>query len=553
MVRIADPRARMGEDAGLRRRFQDSHLRPQPRLRHRSDQDAPHEIRVPLDQPGLAEEEVVQVRADRRRMTGLARRERLQAVERLRHDAGVLRLEEVEQDRVAVREEPFLVVRGLLDRDAEEIGVLRQLLLDPRLEVDRALPARPAGPRRDPPLGALVERRGFDDLHRVLGRRRRRSGHHLLPHGGRRRGRRDRRGGRRRGWCGRRDGRRRRRRGRRDGRGQGRRGRLKRSRDDGPHGLFEHPRRRGRPLRRPRGNGSTGHELAARGRHRERPTEQFHDAVLEHGEFLVVELLASLDQREQRGEGGRALHDRRRALRRGPRRVEHRRADLSRLRLTVEQRGEVRIVHVVDGHNAVQNGEDAPTGLGRGRALGLARDRLRHRRDHALERAEADELGLRGRRDSEGARRVEDARAQVHELAARGGELFADRLGGERARPLEFLRRPGELRRQSCEPLGQRGEVLDEIVRLRRHGMVQILGACHGRVKPGRERAGGRGRYSDVTRSTSSTVVTPWSTFSRPASRSVFMPCFAATSLISLAKVLLRMRPRISDVTASTS
>ncbi len=66
-------------------------------------------------------------------------------------------------------------------------------------------------------------------------------------------------------------------------------------------------------------------------------------------------------------------------------------------------------------------------------------------------------------------------------------------------------------------------------------------------------RPNGSDGYSAVTRSTSSSVVTPSSTFRNPASRSVVMPCFFATSLISLAKLLLTTRPRISGDTARTS
>ena len=357
--------------------------------------------------------------------------------------------------------------------------------------------------------------------------------------------------------CGRRSGRRCCRRGRRSQQRRGgldaRRNRRRGRHDDGPHRLLHRLRARRGSLRRAREIGRAGDELTACGRHCECPTEQSRDAVLKHGELRVVEMLATLDQREQRGEGGRGLHDHRRALRRGPLRIEHRSANLSRLRLALEQRGEVRVVHVVDGHDAVQDHEDAPSRLGQCRAPGLVRGRLRQRPDHGLERLEAiDRGGCRGR-DTEGARRVEDARAQVDELAARGGELLEQRIGGQCACPLELARRLGELRRQSCEPSAQRGEVLDEIVRRRRHGMLPILGVRQGGVKPAGPGRGVEGRYSVVTRSTSSSVVTPSSTFSRPASRSVFMPCFAATSLISLTKVLARMRPRISGVAARTS
>src|SRR2546428_10076671 len=65
-------------------------------------------------------------------------------------------------------EAPILVLGGLLDRDGEEIGVLPELLLHARLEVDGAFPARPPGPCRDPPLGTLVQGRRLDDLRRTV-------------------------------------------------------------------------------------------------------------------------------------------------------------------------------------------------------------------------------------------------------------------------------------------------------------------------------------------------------------------------------------------------
>src|SRR5207247_2699795 len=117
---------------------------------------------VLLGQTGLVDQELVEVGADRRRrLTG---HERLQAVERLGHDPRALPLDEIEQYRVAIGEQPLLVLGGLLDRDAEEIGVLPELLLHARLAVDGAFPARPPCPCRDPPLGPLFQGRRLDDL-----------------------------------------------------------------------------------------------------------------------------------------------------------------------------------------------------------------------------------------------------------------------------------------------------------------------------------------------------------------------------------------------------
>src|SRR2546425_2126077 len=141
-------------------------LGPETRLRDRGEQDTLDELWVLLGQPGLVDQELVEVSADRRRR--LAEHERLQAVERLGHDPRALPLDEIEQYRGAIGEQPFLVLGGLLDRDAEEIGVLPELLLHAGLEVDGAFPARPPGPYRDPPLGTLVQGRRLDDLRRTV-------------------------------------------------------------------------------------------------------------------------------------------------------------------------------------------------------------------------------------------------------------------------------------------------------------------------------------------------------------------------------------------------
>src|SRR5206468_11571434 len=160
-------------------------LGPQAGLGYLGDQYTLDELGVLLGQPRLVDQEVVEVGADRRR--SLAGHERLQAVEHLGHHPRALTLEEIEEDRVAVGEKPLLVVGGLLDRDTQEVGVLPELLLRARIEVDGALPARPPRPRRDPPLGALVQGRSLDDLRRavVLGRRGGRG--NLLLYGRRRR------------------------------------------------------------------------------------------------------------------------------------------------------------------------------------------------------------------------------------------------------------------------------------------------------------------------------------------------------------------------------
>src|SRR5207245_743568 len=164
--------------------------------RDRGEQDILDELWVLLRQPGLVDQELVEVGADRRRR--LAGHERLQHVERLGHDPRALPLDEIEQYRVAIGEQPLLVLGGLLDRDAEEIAVLPELRLHARLEVDGAFPARPPGPCRDPPLGTLVQGRRLDDLRRtVLLRGRCRRSDFLLY----RRGRWRRRSGSQWGWC----------------------------------------------------------------------------------------------------------------------------------------------------------------------------------------------------------------------------------------------------------------------------------------------------------------------------------------------------------------
>src|SRR4029077_10570839 len=111
------------------------------------------------------------VRADRSLRAGRAGLERLEAVQRLVHEAGEPVLDVIEEDRVPVREQAFLVVRALLDRDAEDVVELAELLLDGGVEGERALPPRPARPRRPPPLRCLVVRRLLSRLPR-LGRAR---------------------------------------------------------------------------------------------------------------------------------------------------------------------------------------------------------------------------------------------------------------------------------------------------------------------------------------------------------------------------------------------
>src|SRR5262245_22719706 len=89
-------------------------------------------------------------------LTGLSGLERLEAVQGLVYESGVQVLDVIDQDRIAVREQSFLVVRALLDGNAEDVAVLRELFLDGVGERERALPARPASPRRHPPLRRLV-------------------------------------------------------------------------------------------------------------------------------------------------------------------------------------------------------------------------------------------------------------------------------------------------------------------------------------------------------------------------------------------------------------
>src|SRR3972149_5331253 len=91
-------------------------------------------------------------------MTGKKSWERrfTQAVERLPDEPGVLALGLPTEDRVAVGQQPLLVVRAPLDRHAQQVAVLAELLLDGVGEGERGLPARPARPRRDPPPPRLV-------------------------------------------------------------------------------------------------------------------------------------------------------------------------------------------------------------------------------------------------------------------------------------------------------------------------------------------------------------------------------------------------------------
>src|SRR5207302_662257 len=99
----------------------------------------------------------------------------LQAIQRLVDEPREPVLDVIEQDRIAVGEKAFLVVRALLDRHAEDVVVLAELFLHRVVEGERALPARPARPRRNPPLRRLVLRPllGRLGLGRGLARRRR--------------------------------------------------------------------------------------------------------------------------------------------------------------------------------------------------------------------------------------------------------------------------------------------------------------------------------------------------------------------------------------------
>ena len=262
---ITDPVARMREDPGLGGRLENPRVSPEAGLRHRGEQNALDELGVLLGQPPLVHENVVEVRADGPRLAGGAGLKRLEAVERLVDEAGVAVLDVVEEDRVAVREESFLVVRALLDWDAENVVVLPQLFLDGVREGQRALPARPARPRRDPPLRrfvlcGLLDRLGGLALFRS-GPRRRGAGRHGLQ-------------------C-------------RSGRHRCRHGPSRRLRS--PRGGL------GRPFRR-LGRRGADHELAACHRDRQGLAEGLRHGVLEDGELLVVERVASLDHREQCGE-----------------------------------------------------------------------------------------------------------------------------------------------------------------------------------------------------------------------------------------------------------
>src|SRR5262245_64620785 len=89
-------------------------------------------------------------------LAGLSGLERLEAVQRLVHEAGMQVLDVIDQDRVAVREQSFLVVGALLDGNAQDVVILRELFLRRIGERERALPARPACPGRHPPLRRLV-------------------------------------------------------------------------------------------------------------------------------------------------------------------------------------------------------------------------------------------------------------------------------------------------------------------------------------------------------------------------------------------------------------
>ena len=352
---ITDPVARMREDPGLGGRLENPGMGPEARLRHGGEQNTLDELGVLLGQPPLAHENVVEVRAHGLRLTVDAGLERLEAVERLGDEPGITVLDVLEEDRVAVRKESFLVVRALLDRDAEDVVVLSQLLFDRVREGERALPARPAGPGRDPPLRRFILRRVLDRLCGFAqlrsGPRRGSAGRHRLRH--------------------------------RSGRRLGRRGpsrRLRRLRS-----------RLGRPFRDRRGR-DADYELAARRRDRKRPAEELRHGVLEGGELLVVERLAPFDHREQGGERGRAFEERWGVLAVECLGVKGGLADLPRLRLALDERAEVRTVDVGDGQDAVEHRHHPGARFGQGRLLLLNGERLHHRLEHGAERLEAVDL-----------------------------------------------------------------------------------------------------------------------------------------------------------------
>src|SRR2546425_10786057 len=131
---------------------------PAAGLRQRVAENVLEEVRIGLVEPALGHDVEVELLAERIGLIPRARRELgVEARERLPHEPGLLLLEALQQDRVALgqpsvvelvalRQRPREQVREPLERVARRLGG-RQAALDERL---------PAAARADPPLRGLL-------------------------------------------------------------------------------------------------------------------------------------------------------------------------------------------------------------------------------------------------------------------------------------------------------------------------------------------------------------------------------------------------------------
>jgi len=197
--------------------------------------------------------------------------------------------------------------------------------------------------------------------------------------------------------------------------------------------------------------------------------------------------------------------------------------------LALRERRERRIVVVDDGLHAV----DHVHGGGASRlvpavALGV-RQRGGHGVDDGHEIAERDErVGGLGQHHLDARRRLQHVVAQRLELLGDRGELREQLLGRRRPAGPHVRGRAGRARPELGEARLERGDA-----------SAQVIEAAGG---------GRRGRHSDVTRSTSSSVVTPVLSFSSADSRSVSMPWSRAIWQISVGGAFRSTQSLISRV-----
>src|SRR5256712_7427037 len=139
-------------------RLRDGALQPHAGLRQRVAENVLEEVRIGLVEPALGHDVEVELLAERIGLTPRARRELgVEARERLPHEPGLLLLEALEQDRVALGQTSVVELVALRQRHREQVR-------EPLERVARRLGGRhaalgeglPAAARADPPLRGLL-------------------------------------------------------------------------------------------------------------------------------------------------------------------------------------------------------------------------------------------------------------------------------------------------------------------------------------------------------------------------------------------------------------